>query len=324
LDKSVDLDLFRRRALFTRITRRFFVERGYLEVETPILSPYLLPEACLEVFKTHFLNGRGFEQEGYLAPSPEIWMKRLIARGSGNIFQITKSFRNLEFRGNHHNPEFSLLEWYTLNNDYMNAVEILEDLMRYLQEEMKIDAGWSFPIPRISMKEAFADYAGMDLDSLMNRDSLFKGAKALGLTVCNTESWEELFHMIFAAVILPRLANSDALILCDYPNAIPTTAKGRGDYAERWELFMGGVEIANCYSEETSQKAIEKFIEGEKERKKLCRIQHRIDEDFPKIFNGSFPDCSGVALGMDRLFMIICGEKSLDKVILFPFKSFYD
>jgi lysyl-tRNA synthetase class 2 len=107
----------------------------------------------------------------------------------------------------------------------------------------------------------------------------------------------------------------------DYPKAVPTLARSEGEYAQRWEMYIDGLEIANCYTEETSVEEIRVFFGGESRRKKGCLVQHRIDPYFPELFGEDYPECSGVALGIDRLFMVLCGSKSIDRAISFPFSQ---
>jgi len=314
--------LLAKRSRYLSMTREFFTCRGYLEVETPILAPYLIPEPSIEVFRTEHLH-RGGVRESYLIPSPELWMKRLLAQGSGDIFQITKSFRNLEFLGPYHNPEFTLLEWYTVGHGYLDSIGVLEAYLGFLSGGLDDVPPWRFPLPRMTMREAFAEHARLDLDDMLSLRGIRHQARRLGLEVHRGASWEELFNGIFLARVEPRLSEHEALVLLDYPAAVPTTAKSRNGYAERWELYMKGVEIANCYSEETSSPKLRRFIERESERKRGCRIQHRVDRGLAELASAGsgLPECSGTALGMDRLFMVICGAKSIDKVILFPFSE---
>ncbi|HET6485805.1 MAG TPA: amino acid--tRNA ligase-related protein, partial [Spirochaetia bacterium] len=121
-----------RHALFRRSIREFFAERGYVEVDTPSLAPFLIPEPAIDVFATRLHRRRGSETDLWLAPSPELWMKRLLGAGSGNIFQLARAFRNGDLDSPIHNPEFTLLEWYTMDSGYEEAIGITEDLFRHL------------------------------------------------------------------------------------------------------------------------------------------------------------------------------------------------
>ena len=317
----MDPAILKKRARFLQETRAFFIERGYLEVDTPLLSPFLLPEPSLEVFRTRHLTPDGKKRESFLVPSPEIWMKRLLACGSGSIFQIAKSFRNLEFPGRHHNPEFTLLEWYTVGHDYRDSMEVMEGLLRSLQKSFRAAVCPRFPIPKIRMAEAFARYAGLNLDELLEEEPLRRAASHAGIDFRSDDGWEAVFHKLFLAKVEPSLAACDAVILCDYPAAIPTTAKTDGGYAERWEIYMQGVEVANCYTEETDAPKLRRLLREEADRKKGCRIRHPVDWEFAELFPEGFPRCSGAALGMDRLFMLLCGANSIQECILFPYRE---
>jgi lysyl-tRNA synthetase class 2 len=317
----LDLCLLENRARFLQSTRRFFIEKEYLEIDTPLLAPFLIPEPSLEVFETRYIDTGGRNTPFFLVPSPELWMKRILAAGSPNLFQICKSFRNVESMERLHNPEFTMLEWYTLGHSYIESIDVLEDLIAFLCDEIPAVKTLSPPFQRIAMREAFQQILGLDLDGLMERDRLVEAAESLGLRHQTDDTWEELFNRIFLSQIEPALPRSEPFILYDYPSKIPTLAKNRGPYAERWELYIDGIEIANCFSEETSAANLERLFEKEAERKRQCVVRHRIDYELIRSFEGGFPKCSGVALGMDRLLMVLLSEKSLDRVISFPFSE---
>jgi len=318
----IDMEMLRRRAEFIQLTRDYFIQKGYLEVETPILAPALIPEPSLEVFRTLYLNPFEREAECFLIPSPELWMKRLIAQGSGNIFQITKSFRNHEPAGTMHNPEFTLLEWYSIGYSYMDEIQVAESLIRFLIEEMNLGSELLPPFRRLSMQEAFSIYAGVDLNTAMSEDAIRKVALSLETEVKKGESWEEIFQRLFLTRVEPALTDKP-VILYDYPAGIPTLARKRGNYAERWELYLRGVEIANCYTEETSVKRLKQLFMSEGRRKKGCRVQHPLDSGLLEAFS-DFPSlCSGCALGMDRLFTVLLGFVSIERVLPFPFSKIF-
>jgi len=319
----IDFEILKKRAEFLQLTRRFFIEQGYLEVETPILSPYLIPEPSLEIFKTTFYIRSEQSLECYLIPSPELWMKRLIAQGAGNIFQVTKAFRNCESLGKLHNPEFTLLEWYTEGHDYQEEIVVLERLILFLSEKMHAETVFSTPFRRISMHEAFHTHTGVDLDEVADEESIRKVARHRGINVNEDESWEETFHKIFLTLVEPALAKEKTIILYDYPEKIPTFARTREGYSERWELYMHGVEIANCYTEEMSKQKLKHLFEAEAQRKKRCAVQHTIDPSLPDIFSDYSGDCAGVALGMDRLFMVLFGFQSVERVLPFSFSKIF-
>ena len=313
-------------ARFVGSIRAYFGDRGYEEVDTPSLCPYLIPEPAIEVFRTDYLSARGAEAPLWLAPSPELWMKRLLARGSGSIFQISHSFRNGDLGSAVHNPEFRLLEWYTTGSTYMDSIEIAEDLFsRLLAENTPGRPGEELapPFLRMTMEEAFRGFAGIELAACQDVPRMREAGLGQGAAMPADPTWEEAFHIAFLTLVEPRLPRGRPLVLTDYPALVPTTARRKPGtpWAERWELFVDGVEIANCYSEETDPLALKALIREETERKRTCRVPHRIDEGLAEIFPPGFPPCSGAALGVDRLEMVFSGETTLEGVILFLFSA---
>jgi lysyl-tRNA synthetase class 2 len=318
-----------RHARFERGVHDFFEKRGYVEVSTPILAPYLIPEPSLEVFRTEYLPGRGPSSPLWLVPSPELWMKRLLARGSGDIYQVSRSFRNGDFGGPYHNPEFRLLEWYSMDADYLDSIATTEALFDHLlavgseEDRPAVHEKMTPPFQRLTMDEAFRRYARIELARCMEAKSMIDAGRGKGLSIADDSTWEEAFHIAFLTLVEPFLPREKPLVLLDYPALVPTTARAKSGtpWSERWELFIDGVEIANCYTEETDPDALARLIAAEACRKKGARVGHESDAGLARLFPPDFPRCSGTALGVDRLEMVFSGEKSLEGVILFPFSS---
>ncbi len=154
----MDLELLRYRAEIMQKIRLFFIERDYLETDTPALSPSLIPETCLEVFKTEYLEPWSTKVRSlYLVPSPEIYMKKIIAQHKVSVFQLSKCYRNVESCGNMHSPEFTMLEYYTMNASYTESAQITEDFLRSLHPR------FNRPFTYVSMNEAFLQLAGFSL-----------------------------------------------------------------------------------------------------------------------------------------------------------------
>ena len=308
--------------------REYFSGRGYLAVDTPVLCPFLIPEPAIEVFQTRYVGPGGQSRDLWLAPSPELWMKRLLGSGSGNIFQVSRSFRNGDFGSPLHNPEFRLLEWYTVESGYLESIGVLEGLFDRLLSAGS-SGGWassrelSPPFDRLTMQEAFERFAGIDLERCQSAESMVSAGRRTGVRMPTECTWEEAFHVVFLTSVEPALPRDRPLVLLDYPALIPTTARRRPGtpWAERWELYVGGVEIANCYTEETDQQALGALLREEQERKKACRVHHRIDSGLATVFPPGFPPVSGTALGVDRLEMVFFGEESLEGVIFFGFSG---
>jgi lysyl-tRNA synthetase class 2 len=297
--------------------RAFFEGKDFLEVETPLLTAAPIPEAHIKLFSTRFFSDTLGERELYLIPSPEVHMKRLIADGSGSIFQICKSFRNDEQMSRHHNPEFTMLEWYTVPGSSEENIGLTEELFLHLVGQFPCTGGDEALLPsfrRMSMAEAFDRYAGIDLEAAMDLPRLRSAARKAGIDPReHRESWEELFHRIFLTLVEPELPADKPLVLERYPAAIDALAERipGTPWRDRWELYVRGIELANCYREERNPKRIEAFFRSEYALKsQSARVIPDIDLSYPEIF-GSFPECSGVALGMDRLAMLFSASPSI-------------
>jgi elongation factor P--(R)-beta-lysine ligase len=324
----MDRELIRNRSLLNQGIRNHFTAHGYLEVETPVLSPTLIPETSIENFETQFRSDFHPHRTCYLIPSPEIHMKQLIARGSGNIFQIARCFRNSEQIGPLHNPEFTMLEWYTMEADYIDSIAETEELFGSLAQPHTPEHMLP-PFRRMSMAQAFWDTVGIDLEKVQSFPLIRTAAEKLGLTpTAMRTTWEDEFNRIFLTFIEPGLPQDHPLVLTDYPHQIRTLAKRKAGtpYRERWELYGGGVELANCYSEETDSTEVAAFFAQEyasliEQRAASGGVIPDIDDSYHTIFDAAFPRCSGVALGVDRLFMAIHAIKTIQGVILFPFSD---
>jgi lysyl-tRNA synthetase class 2 len=313
-------------ARFSSAIRSFFSRRGYIEVETPILSPFLIPEPSIEVFQTELLSGRGAPRPLWLIPSPELWMKRLLGAGSGDIFQISRAFRNGDFGGPFHNPEFRILEWYTVGARSDDSIAVTEALFSHLLSlnlGRGDPRGLEPPFTRLSMADAFERHAGIRLADCTDDARMVKAARERGLQVSEGTTGEQAFHLAFLDLVEPRLPRDRPVVLTDYPALVPTTARRKPGtpWAERWELYVDGVEIANCYTEETDREALRDLLRNEERRKRSARVAHPADLTLAGVFPPGFPDCTGAALGVDRLEMVFAGGKSLEGVINFPFSA---
>ncbi len=308
-----------------RTIRTFFDGRDYTEVDTPILSTSLIPESTIENFATRFQNPFLPSTELYLVPSPEIFMKQLIAQGWGSIYQISHCFRNSEQLGHIHNPEFSMLEYYTVGADEQDSIKITEELFSSLLTKDSPDY-LRPPFARLSVAEAMKTYADVDLDKHQKQSSLASEARRLGLTVPDEpESWEETFNRIFLTFVEPNLPQDRPLVLQRYPKQIECLAKQEGAYRRRWELYVKGVEVANCYDEDRNLQTIQTYYRDEyarlvQKREESGSVIPDIDPQLAAVFS-AMPACSGVALGLDRMQMLLMGKTDLQGVILFPLSA---
>ena len=310
-----------RSRLYSNI-RQYFSGKGYLEVETPTLSPDLIPEATIDNFGTQFINEFSGSRELYMIPSPEIFIKKLLADGSGSLFEISKCFRNCEQLGDIHNPEFTMLEYYTVGFDEKDSISLTQDMIRSTALEGCPQSVLSdFEI--ISVHDAVLKYAGIDLDELQNPRDLREAADRLGLPVPGPEPWDDTFNRIFINFVETSLSKDHPVCLVDYPKQIECLAKAHGNYRRRWELYINGIEVANCYLEETDSQIAEDYYRSEYQKLLALRSSSGktipdIDESFYEVL-GRLPKCSGVAIGLDRLLMVETGAKDIDDVLLFPF-----
>jgi lysyl-tRNA synthetase class 2 len=313
----VDRELLQERARIISAIRRFFDERAYIETDTPILAPDLIPESCLEVFETAFLPPEGSrtrqKQAYFLVPSPEIWMKKLIAAHRVNLYQLCKCFRNGESVGRLHSPEFTMLEYYTMDADYEDSITITEELVAFLLPETA-RRSLCPPFARLTMDEAFVQCAGFSLFDAVERGTLPDEARRLGLEPPEGIGVAALYDLIFVQSVEPNLPRDRPLVLLDYPAFVPCLAQKKpdGKTVERWELYVRGIELANCYSEETDPEAVRAYFAAE-----AALVSHAVDNDYWKTF---LPRCSGVALGVDRLIMSLFRKSTIDSVLPFPMK----
>ena len=317
MTREEKFSILRKRSDITEAVRNFFIEKGFLQVDTPILAPHVIPEAHIEIFKTEKISLFQPKQDLYLLPSPELWMKKLIAQGSGSIFQICKCFRNNEQDGFQHSNEFTMLEYYAHNADYLYSLELTKELFKSLF--LKFNTKYNeMPFKVTTIQSAFLKTTGINIEKYPDFNSLKEAAIDAGFDITDSyTTWEEVFNLLFVSKTEPELCGKGITVLMDYPIQIPCTAKKKEDspYYERWELYIDGIEIANCYSEETDAVAVKEYYRTETAAKnELAQVSVAVDPTYPEIFK-NFPKCSGTALGLDRLVMILAGCSVIKDVI---------
>jgi lysyl-tRNA synthetase class 2 len=333
----LDLEFLELRAKVFRLIRSFFDKRHFLEVDTPVLSPDLIPETCLEVFRTDYLAPGGRATPYWLVPSPEIWMKRLIAKHRKSVYQICRCFRNGESVGLLHSPEFTMLEYYAVGFNYLDTLALTEELFSALWDALSAETGFSAQsfafthgggFKRISVEEAFREYAGVDLFGAVEAGRLGEEARRLGLEIPTGLDTKAVYDLIFIHAVEPRLPKDAVTALLDYPAFVPCLAKPRpdGKTVERWELYGRGIELANCYSEEIRAGAVRRYFEEEGKAKDAAAIvPHHVDGGYWRLFARApgkppFPKCSGAAMGLDRLIVLLTGRSSIDAALPFPMR----
>ncbi len=318
-----DLETARLRAELLHGVRTFFRSREFLECDTPLMSEKVIPEASIELFPARFSNPDGEDRELYLLPSPEYWLKMILKEFPGtNIFQLGKCFRNREQTGRHHNVEFTMLEWYRPEASYLDIEEDTRELIQTLCRQTDI------MIPkfsRMSMEEAFKEFAAIDLAPLCIDDSgeeLREAAEKNQIHTDREDSWNDLFQRLFISLVEPELPTDSPLFLYDFPAGITCLAavKPGTPWRERWELYWKGVELANCYTEMTEPGAVKKLIENEAaEKNSTAAVKVAADTEYWKTFQPPYPESSGAALGFDRLVMLLSGKTDIRDIIYFPF-----
>jgi len=331
-NNSQQWQIFRQRAKVIDEIRRFFKSEGFLEIQTPSLAPALLPESYLEVFATQLKDKLGKKWPAFLTPSPELWHKKLLVAGSGDIFEISKSFRNTDLGGHFHNPEFTLLEWYRARGDYQTTMKDCEELIRFLVKEKRLayqgrSLRVDLPFARLSVVEAFARYAQIDQKTLFDLERLKETLKKRGYQLHEQDKWESVYNLVYLKEVEPNLGWERPTIIYDYPAQFAPLAKTSqrdSRFKERFELYLFGVELADGYSElndPTEQK--KQFIKEARQRRRQGKVDHPLDWDFVAALEEGLPDCSGVALGIERLLMVLLDKQDISEVLLFTAEEIF-
>ena len=323
------------RSTIIRAMREFFWQEGFLEVETPLLLKLPGQEPHLSPMKAILHNERGETFNGYLHTSPEYAMKKMLAAGFDRIFSLGKVFRDRESFGGAHNPEFTMMEWYRAHVPFWTLMEDLENMLQYIIQKLaKLETGnWKlqsqFPsfefrvssFERIHMRDLWRKYADVNLDKYLDQPSLLSLCRQKGYAASDDEPYEDLFYRIFLNEIEPRIETENPLIIHHYPAPMAALAKLSDDdtrYAERFELYWKGMELANAFTELTDATEQRRRLEEERERRQaLKKDVFDIDEDFLDAV-GRMPPSSGIALGVDRLVMALTGCEKIEDVIALP------
>ena len=304
-------NLLTRAKLLTEI-RRFFTDRGLLEVETPVLSEFGVTDVHLATFSTEFISPFGEQSKTlWLSTSPEYHMKRLLAAGSGPIFQIGKVFRNEE-AGNRHNPEFTMLEWYRPHFDMYRLINEVDDLLQQILE--------CPPAESMSYQFAFQQYVGLDPLSA-DLSELVEKAEKHQLIGAENESRDTLLQFLFSTVVEPQIGQEAPVVVYHFPASQAALAQISSEdlrVAERFEFYYKGLELANGFHElSDAREQLRRFQQDNLQREKMGLPVRVIDTRLLAALQAGIPNCSGVALGVDRLLMIAMGTESIREVISF-------
>lgn len=307
---SASLQNLQRRADMLATIRRFFSARNILEVETPLLASTTVPDVYIESIAASVNDGNSTRQN-FLQTSPEFFMKRLLACGSGSIYQIAKAFRQEE-KGSRHNIEFTLLEWYGVS---YSLDQLMTELEQLVQEVLNCG-----PISRFTYREIFQQYLQIDPHEITLEELQQLALTEIDLSATGLSKTDYL-QLLLSNTIEPQLP--PFCIIYDYPNeqaALATLAKDAQGVvvAKRFELFGHGMELANGYfelSDAAEQRA--RFESDNAVRREKGLQTHGADEKLIAALESGLPSCSGVAVGVDRLLMLLVGAKNIAEVISF-------
>lgn len=303
------IELLKKRTNFIKKIRIFFDSRDYLEVETPYLAKYGVTDVHLSNIKASFR-----EQPLYLQTSPEYHMKRLLAAGSGPIYQVARVFRDDEF-GRWHNPEFTLLEWYQLGVDHWYLISEIEALFQTLAD-----------VPcfkKLSYQQAFADACKFDPFNSSHAEIRDVCSRYnLGDVLAHDESFDQHLHLLMAMVVEPYLAQTykEPVVVYHFPASQASLAIVEDNFSHRFEVYWQGVELANGFHELTdAQLQKQRFEEDLKLRQGMGLPSMELDMMLLAALESGLPHCSGVALGLDRLIALLLKRDTIKDVMSFAF-----
>lgn len=336
-------NIAKKRSILTQKIRNFFTNNNFLEVETPIMTPFPGMEPHLNPFETKLnlpsvygLTAKSTQQQPiqlYLNTSPELQMKKLLGADFDNIFNLTKVFRNGELGGPLHNPEFTMLEWYRKNANYNDLMKDCESLILSLNgktsltyQNSRIDL--TKPWTRLSTNQLFQKYCKIDLIKNQTFQTFKKTAQTHNYDTNHCDTWDDIYFKIFLNHIEPNLPKDRPVFIYDYPATQAALAKKKTKnpfFAERFELYIAGIELANAFSElidANEQRA--RLKQEQLLRKKLKKTVFEIDEEFLQNLAKIKQPCAGIAMGIDRLFMLLLNKTNISDVLLFPMLQIID
>ncbi len=314
-------ELFRKRGATVAAVRRWLDERGFVEVETPVLQP-LYGGALARPFTTHH---NALDRDLYLRIATELYLKRLVVGGIDKVYELGKDFRN-EGVSHKHNPEFTMLEWYEAYADYEDTARELEQLVSEVAQTVlgttKVERDGETidlapPWRRVTLRDAVREASGIDVMEHPTREAL---AGAMGSEASPEEGWGKLVDGLLSKQVEPKLIQPTFIV--DYPVELSPFAKrhrSTDGLVERWEAFVGGIEISNSFTElNDPDEQRRRFEQQRQEIERGDEEAQPYDEAFVEALEHGMPPTGGVGLGIDRLVMILTGASSLREVVLFP------
>ena len=318
------LEVFKKRSQIITAIREYFIDNEYQEVETPMMHS-ILGGAAAKPFATHH---NALDMDLYLRIAPELYLKRLMVGGIEKVFEINRNFRN-EGLSTKHNPEFTMLEYYTAYADYNDQMSFIEDLLKVVSEKVlgtsKIEQDgtsydFSKSFERISLKDSVAQKLSVEPASLDNRDFLLETAKKYKIEDLDNLSDGKILFELFEELVEEELMHPT--FVTGYPKDVSPLSRSSDDdpsVVDRFELFIGGKEIANGFSElNDPDDQADRFREQVEQKSKGDEEAMEFDSDYVEALEYGLPPCAGVGIGIDRLVMLLTGAKSIRDVLLFP------
>lgn len=310
-----------------RAIREFFWSEEFVEMETPVALRYAGQEPYLNPVRINIEHPDKSHYEFFLRTSPEYSLKKLLAAGYGKIFEVGKCFRNNEDFGGTHNTEFTMLEWYRAPGELTHIMTDTEKLFKYVLKtlckksvfykgkEIDISGTWD----RVSVKELFQKHLGVNLDEYLEIENLSKLVQEKGYNVTADDEYEDLFFKLFLNKIEGNLGTGRPVFVYDYPARMCSLSRLTNDprYAERFELYIGGLELANAFGELTDPGEQKTRLENDKSlREKLGKPVWPVDPAFISALESGIPEkTAGIALGVDRMIVLITQARDINEVI---------
>lgn len=317
-------ETFRKRAKIIQLIRQFFIERDYLEVETPVMQS-IAGGALARPFVTHHNT---LDIDLYLRIAPELFLKRLIVGGAERVFELGRMFRN-EGMSTKHNPEYTMLEFYQAYATYEHLMTLTEELFIFLAQETnggprvrygEYEIDLTPPWRRLGMKEAVREYAGFSAEDIENEEIVRAKARELGVLPHAAAPLGKVIEELFGAIVEPHLIQPTFVV--SYPVEVsPLARRNQQDprFVDRFELYIAGRELANAFSElNDPEDQLQRFLEQLREREAGDQEAHALDEDYVRALEYGMPPTAGEGIGIDRLIMLFTNSPSIRDVILFP------
>ncbi|TGK38348.1 EF-P lysine aminoacylase GenX [Leptospira gomenensis] len=298
------------RSKFLSVIRNFFRERGYLETDTPCLKSVPSMEPYLDPF---LVRSPGDRERGYLITSPEYSLKEILSKGLERIYEITHTFRSGEEGSPYHSAEFLMLEFYTVGMKLEGLMDFCTELLERLFSEFRDFEFDSARVNRWSVSDALANFAGcgtskQELDRVVNE-------RRLSSIPAEQRTYEDSFFLVFLNLVEANLPKKEFTFVYGYPSELAALSKIRDGVARRFELYYGNLELGNAFEELTDpEEQLSRFSAEQDLRKRLGKEIFPVDQGLQRALEEGIPDCCGISIGLDRLFLTTLGGNSLREI----------